>query len=1401
MGQSYRQWRLLATGLSVVLGAFVLHFLLYVGPREGAIDRRNARALAAMANLVGNELGHLIDILDKAAAPGGPRTCTPAGDVKTAVPAGQPSGAAALAESLQQRLRSALESNDALSVTVSADPQFSCGSSPSTALAAPGNRHLAVLTLTRTLCLPDAQGAAQALRINAELRLDRLLPRRAASADRLDQLLVIDGERRVLHQDAGAGEQLSELSKAESKSGPSAPEALFGWSAHRSTLSAGGHSYFAYEQPISSVPGVSGDAAALHLRMVGLVEVDHFTRERFALPVTFTLGVVCLLLFVLLSWPFLKLILIGARERLRAIDGQLLFFAVIACAGLATILCQDYFYLKEEGRRREQRLASLASGVDASLESELRAGHALLAGFARKLALEPGYPTCRTDVSASELMPAGTPPQLLAAFQTLYRVNAAGDQVAKWVASRRMTPLLALADRAYVHDTRAGRFVAHLPATGTRPAVELHVEPVRSHNSAQKLTVLSIPLAGMPAGTTDTLHLSTELASLTDPLLQLGYGFAVVDRAGQVKYHSDARKSLEESFLDEADGDYRLRAALQHGTTGPLAVEYAGEPTLLYLTPLSGLPWTLIAYETDELHETVNLEIAITSLSCFGLYLLFLGCVRFAVFVVTGSPRSEWMWPEVRGSASASGRHAHGQGRGSGSRASAAGGSRTGALLARLWLALGAARARTPAERSVAQLQCALVLGGQLLAFVLMLVFGGALGVFWASLALPLLALTSSYLVLEPSTRLRSSRTVARCMALGASLVLAYAFACPSRPGGSALLALGGALSIAGSAALALMLERWAWLRAWLAPGSRMANAAYVASGLLLVGIAGCGPAWAMFEDAARIEHAARLGVMQRQFVDALEQRAAALERRQRAEPDSEAVKTFVDAHLPAFGQPASGARRERFLARWTGAYPLFDADIGAQPGTADRPLQANCEWFSARHFTCPIWRHLPCYSAVTSELRAAAAPVRGKSFVDANGQHAYYAEADFGVLGHKRVKISEPRSQPLAPAWLESWDALGLVLLLCAAFLGVVRVTAVRLFGLRAASFPRPAQGSDGAETSEPQAPLCIHFMPPATVRGRMQAQRKMLDFRELESLGRQPHGTPLWVEHLEHCFGDAARTARALELLEQWVYLDRCSLHLEMLADPLYFLSEWRNDALAAGSKPEQLPNIERWATLLAGFDRLHYERPEYQPTSRASAASDPEARQQALCLIEQECGWDETLHAIGRRLEQRCATTELNEDELLLLLANACGPRHRQLWSLCTREEQLLLARVSVEGYVNPRAWAVARRLERRGLLRRDPAYRLASESLRMFVAHAMHPEELERIESQERSTWMRLSLPLLLLTGALAAFVLWSQPAFTNTLFAVIGASAAGFAALIRLVVAVRQGRSQLGEFRG
>jgi hypothetical protein len=184
----------------------------------------------------------------------------------------------------------------------------------------------------------------------------------------------------------------------------------------------------------------------------------------------------------------------------------------------------------------------------------------------------------------------------------------------------------------------------------------------------------------------------------------------------------------------------------------------------------------------------------------------------------------------------------------------------------------------------------------------------------------------------------------------------------------------------------------------------------------------------------------------------------------------------------------------------------------------------------------------------------------------------------------------------------------------------------------------------------------------------------------------------------------------------------------------------------------------------------------------------------------LIAQECGWDEGLHAVGRRIEQRAALADLSDDELLLLIANHAGPRHRQLWSLCTRVEQLLLVRLGQEGYVNPRAWPIARRLERRSLLRRDPAFRIVSESLRSFIGQAMQPGEIERIESLERSTWMRLSLPLLIMTSALAAFVLWSQPAFTNTLFAVVGASAAGFAGVLRLVVAVRQGRAQLDEFR-
>ena len=54
--------------------------------------------------------------------------------------------------------------------------------------------------------------------------------------------------------------------------------------------------------------------------------------------------------------------------------------------------------------------------------------------------------------------------------------------------------------------------------------------------------------------------LTIPLRALIDPVIVPGFGFAVIDRDGEVLFHSDPRHSLVENFFDESDRSRRLRA-------------------------------------------------------------------------------------------------------------------------------------------------------------------------------------------------------------------------------------------------------------------------------------------------------------------------------------------------------------------------------------------------------------------------------------------------------------------------------------------------------------------------------------------------------------------------------------------------------------------------------------------------------------------------------------------------------------------------------------------------------------------------------------------------------------------------------------------------------------------------
>ena len=90
-------------------------------------------------------------------------------------------------------------------------------------------------------------------------------------------------------------------------------------------------------------------------------------------------------------------------------------------------------------------------------------------------------------------------------------------------------------------------------------------------------------------------QLVTTPISVTQPILTWGVHFAVVDMTGQVLYHSDSARSLNENFFQEAMDKSAVRAAVLGRAKESLSAEYFGRPYRMYVQPIDVSPGPTLA--------------------------------------------------------------------------------------------------------------------------------------------------------------------------------------------------------------------------------------------------------------------------------------------------------------------------------------------------------------------------------------------------------------------------------------------------------------------------------------------------------------------------------------------------------------------------------------------------------------------------------------------------------------------------------------------------------------------------------------------------------------------------------------------------------------------------------------
>lgn len=309
---------------------------------------------------------------------------------------------------------------------------------------------------------------------------------------------------------------------------------------------------------------------------------------------------------VLLALPLLKLLLAGPSGPVRGSDVR----ALAACAGLALLVlgwaAQALPVLRTFESRSDTALAAVASAARRNLETELdRLRRQAAALDRRALGQSPGR-SCANVLGLFGAPSVGCPALPVGEldypyFAAMSWADDNGDLVARW----RTTPpdpgarpepdgLLSIAARDYFRAVRDGRL---WPTGGEAERPPFFVQSIRSLSTGRSGAALSIPSAGM--GRPLVAAVTTRLLSVSEPVLPPDVGLAVVDREGEVLFHSDSAQALTHNLVAETEDDGRLGSAVRSSADVVSSGLYWGRRHRFATAPLRDVPWALVAFRDE----------------------------------------------------------------------------------------------------------------------------------------------------------------------------------------------------------------------------------------------------------------------------------------------------------------------------------------------------------------------------------------------------------------------------------------------------------------------------------------------------------------------------------------------------------------------------------------------------------------------------------------------------------------------------------------------------------------------------------------------------------------------------------------------------------------------------------
>lgn len=1217
-----------------------------------------------------------------------------------------------------------------------------------------------------------------------------------------DEVLVAEQETgRVIFEQGSRGLNVVTLDSLLNSKGGKLELKLADQSSSLVDVQVAGTDYKLFLQPVRLTLSASTDEKKQEVRWVvcGLTRTDHFRDATFAVSYTVLIIFMFVVLLAVLSWPLLKLKLMGPKDRLRRVDlGLTLFSSLMGMALVTFILLDMHTYIGLENTL-DQQLEGLSQGIKSNFQKELASALFQLRKLNKKMAslwwkeeqsrnpgLKDSAPATPPDFESISSTPSLSRKINILGdgldwdwkrypyFNSATWTDSAGQQRIKWTTWRDTTALIKVFRRQFFKNAEDGKL---WKLSGPRRDFEYSMEMVTSNNTGDNVVVIATSVPTKVPGPPWVSSLDTKLLSLMGPVLPAGYGFAVVDSSkGRVLFHSDEVKNLEEQFFAECENDRWLRAAVLSRANRHIDTQYLGKGYRMYVSALDGTPWTLVVFVDKQIARTMNLEVITLS---FVLYLLFVLSV-VALISIVALPRMLAVF---------SGRYFRKQ----------ADGSRW------LW----------PDKERAPQYEL-LILSYVLITCIFVIVLKETNEWLLATFCMgfPLLAALLWWLIVveEPDGH-----------------------AVQDKPGDGRKVPFHRKLY---KSVLALIRKVYRKLYEGALASLKKKNiigirslsyrTRYAIAFAGLLALSSVLPAVGFFKLAQNFESTLMVKHGQVSIVRALEQRA----------------QRVASLYAPInIGDQAAFV--ERRLDHWPGNPNLDVYDTFFFGTKRVNPPQAQPDENTQRGLDRLLLWFRPLYNqtCVESQGLAAGAPSDGlwRSHLDSEGDIFLVKDKD-GRRGEPSFALKSSIPAIVAPNTFLSWlRVIGLLALVVLLIYALVRFVARRFFLLdvelpRCIDLPLPTDliknyvllRSPKANGDEWDCKIC-HVTD-------LRSVKVWSDWTE--GLRSKSAGLPVVLHNFEHCMDDPAANREKLLAIEHLLISKRRVLVVTTV-DPLSFsLTPTPAGEVAANndkietvpSEPVSIEGQQNGAADLkveyhssvpfsvaiegqqngAAEVNGHAPVPYLPPTdvqtrwtelftnfatvcapdkSSAEFAKDSDF----VVILKTEAPWRYIEEIVNRiqsvqngTLAKKDGRDRAKIEELISEVVEQAQPYHQSLWKTCSEGQRCTLIQLAQDGMLCPKNKHL-RRLVKRGLIVRDPGLRLMDESFRRFVISVSHEQDVEGWRQQEGgSAWQLLRAPLLLILVSVALFLFITQKDVYDSTISFMSAITAGIAALFRLL---------------